>query len=263
VKRVLTAAVAIPLVFLVILKGGRIGFTILIGTAAVLGLLEYYNLFLPRESVTERRVGLICCLALIAAFYGEDVGARLSVLVLVFIVTAVLCLARYETGSSMVAILSRQIMGFVYIPFFLGHFILIRGWQEGISWAFFLLAVVFAGDSAAYYVGKTFGRHKLSPSISPGKTMEGAVGGLGGNLLVGILFKAFWFPELSWTSCTALVLLLGVLGQIGDLVESMLKRSVQIKDSGRFLPGHGGMLDRIDGLLFAVPVLYYFKNYLL
>jgi phosphatidate cytidylyltransferase len=89
------------------------------------------------------------------------------------------------------------------------------------------------------------------------------LGGLVANLLVGVLFKTWWLPELPWGLCVVLVLMLGVMGQVGDLVESMLKRSVDLKDSGGILPGHGGVLDRIDGLLFAAPALYYFKTYLL
>jgi phosphatidate cytidylyltransferase len=163
----------------------------------------------------------------------------------------------------MAVVLYGQVTGLVYVPFLLGHLILIRDWNKGIIWAFFVLAVLFAGDTAAYYVGKAFGRHKLSPNISPGKTVEGALGGLAANLLVGLLFKTWWLPELPWSFCVGLVVLLGVVGQVGDLVESMLKRSVDSKDSGGVLPGHGGVLDRVDGLLFAAPALYYFKTYLL
>ena len=159
--------------------------------------------------------------------------------------------------------LYKQILGFVYIPFLLGHLILIRGWGKGITWMFFLMAVVIAGDTAAYYVGKASGRHKLAPSISPGKTMEGALGGLAGNLLIGIMFKMCCFSEFGWGGWIALVIVVGVSGQAGDLFESMLKRSVRLKDSGKILPGHGGLLDRIDALLFSAPTLYYFKTYLL
>jgi phosphatidate cytidylyltransferase len=125
------------------------------------------------------------------------------------------------------------------------------------------MTVVFAGDMGAYYIGKAVGRHKLWPSISPGKTVEGAVGGLVANLLVGSLFKPWCCAECGWGYWVGLILVMGVLGQTGDLVESMLKRSVHLKDSGNLFPGHGGLLDRIDAMLFAAPALYYFKTYLL
>ena len=262
-KRWFSAMVAIPFLSLVILEGGRIGFAFLVALAAVIGLLEYRALVLPGEMVAEKGVGVILCLALMASFYKGDVIAICGMLVVVLFISAVLCMARFRPRPSAGNVLSRQIMGFIYVPFLLGHLILIRDWNRGITWTFFVLAVVFAGDTGAYYIGKALGRHKLSPNISPGKTVEGAAGGLAANLVVGVLFKQYWLPELSWHLCVGLVVLLGVVGQVGDLVESMLKRSAGSKDSGGLLPGHGGILDRIDALLFAAPVLYYFKTYLL
>ncbi len=262
-KRLLTSAVALPLLALIILKGGRTGFALLVGFTAAVGLMEYHALFLPEETPAAKGIGLILGLAVIGSFYTKDIGAPSGILVLAFLGSAVVCLVRSKPGDSMAVVLNRQLTGFVYVPFLLGHLILVRDWNKGVIWIFFVLAVLFAGDTAAYYVGKAFGRHKLSPNISPGKTVEGALGGLVANLIVGTLFKKYWLPEFSWGLCIGLVVLLGVVGQVGDLVESMLKRSVDLKDSGSFFPGHGGVLDRIDGLLFAAPTLYYFKIYLL
>jgi phosphatidate cytidylyltransferase len=236
---------------------------IFVGLTAALGLLEYYSLVLPEASALAKGVGLACCLALTGAFYSGYVGAGPGILVVAFLVFAFLELVRFGSQVQVVDELSRQMTGFVYIPLLLGHVILIRNWQNGAIWTFFLLAVVFSGDTVAYYVGKAVGSHKLCPEISPGKTVEGAMGGLAASLLAGCLFKIYALTELSWPVCVGLALLLGVIGQIGDLVESMLKRSVEIKDSGSLLPGHGGVLDRIDGLLFAAPILYYFKTYML
>jgi len=186
-----------------------------------------------------------------------------AVLVLVFFGCAMICLTRFDLQIPVTEMFYKQVTGLIYIPLLLGHLILIRDWHQGETWIFFLLAVLFAGDTAAYYVGRAFGRYKLSPRISPGKTLEGAVGGLAGNLFIGILFKIWCFPESRWGHWIALIMVIGGLGQVGDLVESMLKRSVQLKDSGKIFPGHGGLLDRIDALIFAAPALYYFKAYLL
>jgi phosphatidate cytidylyltransferase len=235
-----------------------------VGLTAAVGLLEYYALFLSRESGVAKGIGLIFGLAVIGSFYTKGIGATSGILFLAFLAFAVVCLVRFRPGVSMAVVLYGHLMGLVYVPFLLGHLILIRDWNKGIVWAFFVLAVLFAGDTAAYYVGKTFGRRRLSPNISPGKTVEGALGGFAANLLVGVSFKTWWLPEeLPWGFCVGLIVLMGVVGQVGDLVESMLKRSVDSKDSGRLLPGHGGVLDRVDGLLFAAPTLYYFKTYLL
>jgi phosphatidate cytidylyltransferase len=130
------------------------------------------------------------------------------------------------------------------------------------SWIFLLMAVVFAGDTSAYYVGSYWGRHKLSPAISPGKTIEGSAGGLAANLTVGAIGKALFFPGLSWSASILFFLAVGAAGQMGDLFESEMKRFSGIKDSGNILPGHGGILDRIDALLFASPVAYIFIRFI-
>ena len=135
--------------------------------------------------------------------------------------------------------------------------------NDGISWIFFLLFVVFLGDTGAFYTGSYLGRHKLCPAVSPNKTIEGSVGGLVANVCAGAVFKIFFFPQLNWHLSILFFLCIGVAGQVGDLFESKLKRVANIKDSGSLLPGHGGILDRIDALLFAAPVAYFFKEYLL
>jgi phosphatidate cytidylyltransferase len=144
----------------------------------------------------------------------------------------------------------------------LGFLILIREDQSGAIWIFLLLAVIFAGDTSAYYVGSYWGRHKLSPAISPGKTIEGAIGGLAANLVVGAIGKTLFLPGLPWSLSLLFFLAVGIAGQLGDLFESEMKRSSNIKDSSNILPGHGGVLDRIDALLFASPVAYIFIKYI-
>jgi phosphatidate cytidylyltransferase len=260
-KRVITAAIAVPIVLFVVSTGGPGGTAWLVALTAVLGLLEYYGLFLSGESPLLKSVGVVFCLALTAVFYGGHGAAGLGVFAMAFLVFSTLGVARFGSQTNAPDRLFRHMTGLVYIPFFLGHIILIRAWPQGAQWTLFLLAVVFFGDTAAYYVGKAIGRHKLCPRISPGKTVEGAIGGLGASLLAGYLFKTYWLPILTWPLCFGLAGLLSLVSQTGDLVESMFKRSVEIKDSGKLLPGHGGVLDRIDGLLFAAPILYYFKTY--
>ncbi|MCK4390288.1 MAG: phosphatidate cytidylyltransferase [Desulfobacterales bacterium] len=262
-KRWLTALVAVPLLAFVIGKGGRTCFALLMGLAAAVGLLEYYALVLSRQTMAMKAAGLALGLALVASFYTAGLGTTPVLLVLALVTFATICLAGFKRQTTVPEILYKQVTGFIYIPFFLGHLILIRDWNQGVTWIFFLMAVIFAGDTAAYYVGRAFGRHRLAPSISPGKTVEGAVGGLAANLLVGALFKKCCFPGFGWGLWIVLIMVVGTLGQTGDMVESMLKRSVGVKDSGAIVPGHGGLLDRIDALLFAAPTLYYFKTYLL
>jgi phosphatidate cytidylyltransferase len=126
----------------------------------------------------------------------------------------------------------------------------------GYIWVFFLLIVVFTNDTGAFYSGRLFGKHKLYEAVSPNKTWEGSIGGLISSFVVAPIFLSFFRIQEFNLAILILVLLISVMGQIGDLVESMLKRTYGIKDSGKILPGHGGILDRIDALLFAIPVLY-------
>jgi phosphatidate cytidylyltransferase len=261
-KRWLTAMVAAPLLILVIGVAGRTSFVLLVGVVTAVSLLEYYALVLPDDTWVTKVSGLVLGLTLL---FSLSTGAQVVpvVFVLVFFGSALICLTLFQPQGRVPEMLYRQVTGLVYIPLLLGHLILIRDWDHGVTWIFFLLAVIIAGDTAAYYSGKGFGRHKLSANISPGKTVEGAVGGLAGNLLVGMLFKIYFFANFGWGLWLVLILVVGVLGQAGDLTESMLKRSAQVKDSGKIFPGHGGLLDRIDALIFAAPTLYYFKTYVL
>jgi phosphatidate cytidylyltransferase len=117
------------------------------------------------------------------------------------------------------------------------------------------------GDTAAYYSGRTFGKRKLYPMVSPNKTIEGSLGGLVGSLAGVFIARATFFPQLSVVDSIALPVILGVLGQLGDLFESMLKRSFGVKDSGTIIPGHGGILDRLDSILFAAPAAFLYVHY--
>jgi phosphatidate cytidylyltransferase len=168
----------------------------------------------------------------------------------------------FKTNPRIGLVIQKQVLGIIYIPLSLSLLAAIRSQPDGMGFIFLLLAVIFAGDTSAFYVGSYLGRHKLSPAISPGKTVEGALGGLSGNLLAGSIGIAFFMPSIPWAGGILFFLAAGVAGQVGDLFESEMKRSSDIKDSGGLLPGHGGFLDRIDALLFASPVAYLFKMYI-
>jgi phosphatidate cytidylyltransferase len=195
---------------------------------------------------------------LLAAHVGR---ADLISLVLSLNVAAggLLSLQRFSSDRSVLDGVARQIQGVCYVPLPLALLILLRATPDGTVWIFLLCAVIFAGDTAALYGGTLWGRRKLCPDISPGKTVVGALAGLAANLAVGLAGKAFFLPELGWATAVALAIALGLAGQVGDLFESMLKRASNVKDSGGLLPGHGGVLDRLDALLFAAPVAFVFK----
>jgi len=195
--------------------------------------------------------------------FGGSFETILGFALLDFFLTGLAALTRFGSDKTVGARTIKQFFGVFYVPVLLSALVLIRNGASGIYWIFMLLGVIFAGDVAAYYVGTYLGRRKLCPAVSPGKTIAGAIGGIAGNLVFGALFKAYFLPELAWGLSLICFGTMGLLGQGGDLFESLLKRTAGVKDSGAILPGHGGILDRIDALMFAAPLAFVFKQYLL
>ncbi len=153
------------------------------------------------------------------------------------------------------------ILGLVYLPFLLGHLIPLRMLNHGREWIFLTLIVIMSCDSFAYFIGRSLGRNKLYPAVSPNKSIEGALGGLLGSVLAALFVNSTFLPVIGIFGAVMIGLTLGVMGQLGDLFESLLKRACQVKDSGTLIPGHGGILDRLDSLLFAFPIVYYIARY--
>lgn len=151
-----------------------------------------------------------------------------------------------------------RILGIVYIALPLSFLIPLRGLVNGEWWIMFLFIVIWSNDTFAYFAGRSLGKHKLCPRISPKKTVEGAVAGISGGAILALIFNHYAGLGAGAAQVLVITILIGIIGIIGDLAESLLKRSAGIKDSGTLIPGHGGVLDRIDSLLFPIPVLYYF-----
>jgi phosphatidate cytidylyltransferase len=259
VTRWATGIIAVPILFLIIAFGSETIFTLLIIIAALVGVEEYNRMVFGIGHWWERVEMLaIALLILMAAAAGDRV---LLVAILSFSVMVILMLnllrVRKE-GLDMVRV-GKVILGMMYVPLLMSHFILIRHEPEGIRWIFFILVLAFCGDIAAYYIGRALGRKKLLPEVSPGKTVEGTIGLVIGSITGCILFKEFLFPVLSISHTVILGLVGSVAGQLGDLCESALKRAAGVKDSGMLLPGHGGILDRLDCLMFIAPFVYYYR----
>lgn len=183
-------------------------------------------------------------------------GLTAGLLGLVFLV-----LGRYSTLDNVLEKLSLAIMGLVYVSFCGAHVVLIRQFEHGVAWLFVLTAITAASDTGAYYAGRAFGRRKLCPAISPGKTVAGGIGGLVGGVLLAVLVGLFLLPEVHVLRLGLVAALLVVIGVTGDLAESVIKRATGRKDSGTILAGHGGLLDRVDSILLTAPVLYYLLVY--
>lgn len=262
IKRLATAAVALPLLILLVLKGSPFLFACFVLILAFLGLTEFYAMALAGRRLAGGLAALVGALLPLALLSTDPLQfpAAMTALVLLF---ALYFLFRFRDIQAVAGEVAILCFGFLYVPLLLGHLILLRFAPHGIQWIFLLLVIVMAGDSAAYYVGSSLGRRRLYPAVSPKKSVEGALGGLVGSLAGALLFRAFAFPELAVLHCVAATLATAVPAQLGDLFESLLKRSCGVKDSGTIIPGHGGILDRLDSILFAAPVLFYYLRFVM
>jgi phosphatidate cytidylyltransferase len=277
VKRTITAFIAIPLISMLIYRGSeRIFFSIIVITAG-LSLYEFFKMsFFPKRSfikVFSVCLGLLTILAIdhydnhLTFDYTREMNffvplSYASITFTIFIFS-IIELIQFPKKIILRTDLLVVIFGIGYVCLFLSYLVFIRNQAGGVKWIFFILFVLWLGDSGAYFVGNVMGRRKLLPAISPNKTVEGALGGLVASLLTGFACKFIFLSELAGVHCFLLTLAIALVGQIGDLCESTFKREWGIKDSGNLLPGHGGVLDRIDSLLFAAPVAYYYKVLLL
>jgi phosphatidate cytidylyltransferase len=268
-KRWITALVLLPLLILLILEGGRFFFSLALCAVAMVTLWEFFRIVFSQHVPAVPPVIYLwtyaagACVVLLAA--NDGFNAVFMVAVVHCIGAAVISIFRFDTAQDAPIVALKQVFALLYIPVFLSFIALLYdgGTPEGIHWLFFLLVIVATGDTGAYFVGSYLGRHKLCPSVSPKKTVEGAVGGLACSLIFGSAYKFIFLSALSLSACVLLVLVTGIVGQTGDLFESEFKRAAGVKDSGGLLPGHGGFLDRIDALLFAAPAIYLIKEYLL
>jgi phosphatidate cytidylyltransferase len=254
----MTGIIVIPILVLFVLYSNIQLFDLLVCTVTLLGLAEFYSMGLPEERFLERVLAVIAGTALVPLLLVQEIVVYQGAMALLFFFFALLFLARFKDLATVIQQLSLVLFGFLYLPLLLGHLALLRALPEGRQWVFLTLLIVMASDTAAYFVGVSLGRRKLYPAISPNKSVEGALGGLAGSLGGAFLGRAWFFHALGVQDCILLGLGVGTLAQLGDLFESMLKRSYQVKDSGKLIPGHGGMLDRLDSLIFAFPAVYYY-----
>jgi len=265
-KRILTSVVLIPLVLVLVFLGSRWLVTLATAVLAALAAWEYLGMA-ERSGTRPPRIAVLVAIAALFLgnfFYFEETAVIFGVLSLGLLV----CCTFSSAIEMVMADAAISVFCFFYVGLTLLALPALREEANGPSLVVFLLFVVWAGDIAALYVGSSLGRHKLAPSISPNKTWEGAAGSVVGSLLAagGLLALANWFTQLNSAKLSypeefwywlVLAVVVNVAAQLGDLAESALKRSAGVKDSGTLLPGHGGVLDRIDALLIAAPVLWY------
>jgi phosphatidate cytidylyltransferase len=250
-KRIITAAIVLPVAYTYVMFLPPVFFTALLCAGAALGIHEFYSMYGVKGPLKPAGTALG---AVIPA--GAHLAGNVhDYLAASFIVLVALRLFTRKSPSSALKETATVIVGLLYIPALLGFQTELRA--LGPEWIIFLYAAIWGADSAAYYIGTGIGRRKLYASISPNKTVEGAVASVVGGTLSALAVKVLLSLSITYEQAALLGAATGTVAIVGDLVESMFKRDAGVKDSGALLPGHGGILDKIDGVLFAGPVLYW------
>jgi len=281
-SRLITAAIALPiLIASIIFPPLKILFLVIAAAALVIALYEFWFLAKRVGAKPDVVVGYAATAALFVAFFYNE-PSLVVVIVPALIVAALAAeMLRGAPFDKMVLSVGSTVLGVLYVAFLGAHLLGVRtGFQDVLATpetflvgeafvsktlsthllAYFFL-VLMGSDTGAYYTGRAFGKHKLAPSVSPGKTWEGAAGGMLASLAAAALAHYWFFHEIQLAAALGLAAVMNVLGVVGDLTESALKRGAKAKDAAQILPGHGGLLDRLDSLLFNAPLLYYFALY--
>lgn len=256
--RIASAVVALPVVGLLVFWRQPLGMAALCFVVAVQGLREYTSMTMAGQPASERTgVVLVGAGLYLGLCFRPEIGTLWFLAAILAVSTLILARAVDIPAAS--SRLFAAEFGVFYIGGLLAALPLLHR-SSGSGWVALAIAVTFANDTGAYFVGRAFGRHKMAPTLSPGKTVEGLLGGLAAGLTVTFVTGWVFMPSLSIADRLAIGLVSGVVGPAGDLVESLIKRAAGAKDSGRSIPGHGGVLDRIDALLFVGAYVYLHVN---
>jgi phosphatidate cytidylyltransferase len=260
VQRALTAAVGIPLFVWVVVGAPPWVFGALAVGLSAVAAWELMRMF-ERAGRPGHRTVAVLGTAVVTASFIASATPWLAPAVFTLALAVTLSAPVWSGAPPAVEPVAATLLAIAYVGWLLGHAVLLRNLPDGSALVLFLAGTTWAGESAAYAAGSLLGRHPLAPVISPRKTVEGAVGQLGVSIVTAAALGAWLLPQWStWTAAMAGAVL-GIVGQVGDLVESVMKRSLGAKDTGGLIPGHGGALDRLDGLLFNAPALFYYASW--
>lgn len=272
-KRMITAIIGIPLLVLSIISFEGLFFFILIALFSVLALKEYCSITLSDESRTNEILTLFLGgVILLGAFLensfnlsgtAQGGSTMLPAAGLVFgsFVLFFYHICRIKEFSQSLTAVFKSVFGLFYVAFLFSYLIVLRYHPEGANILLFLLFVTWAGDTGGYFIGRWKGRHALSPRISPKKTVEGMFGSAVFGIVLALACKFVFLKNTALLHCLVMGMGVNILNQCGDLFESLIKRTFGVKDSGGIIPGHGGVLDRVDSLLFAAPFIYYYTYF--
>jgi len=267
-KRIITAVIAIPLIILLVKSSNDYTYFAAILAVIVLALKELFEIMLKGEPDFGKWLAILMgCLVPIFVFSGIIASpenslylssAPYGVLVFCFIAFFFYHIVWTAKEDNAFAVISTKFFGIFYVPALMSYMLLLREHPQGGNLILFLLFITWAGDTGAYFTGTLIGKRPLAPAISPKKTVEGSVGSVISSLAAAGLCQILFLNTFDLISCLVMGFGVNILNQFGDLAESMIKRAYKVKDSGNIIPGHSGVLDRIDSLIFAVPFLYYY-----
>lgn len=255
-KRVIVALWGIPLLIAVVWFGEP-WFTILVAIWGLLAVFEFYRMVTASKVLPLTYFGLIWTLLFILSPHF-DYDFLIPLLLTSTVILSLIWLLLRQRKEAAFTSWAWTIAGILYMGWLLSYLIALRGLDDGRNWVFLALFTTFGSDTTAFFIGRALGRHHLAPSISPGKTWEGAIAGVFGAIIVSLILVTLLNLPVNYAQAILLGLLVSIFGQLGDLIESLLKRTMGVKDSGKLLPGHGGFLDRIDSVVFAGVVVYYY-----
>jgi len=265
--RVLVAIFGIPIIVFLVFTGG-LPFVALVLLINLLSQYEFYKLTELKQMLPLKILGLAGTVLITISFY--QFGLEKSWLIILSLFYIVMLIELFRNKASATLNISATAWGIFYPTVFFSFHILIRelptslklDYAWGAKWIIFMLVTIWICDTAAYFIGSAMGRHKLYRRISPNKTVEGAVAGFIFALITAYIFHQVYLKELSLIHCIFIGLLIGIMSQVGDLVESLFKRDAGVKDTSGILPGHGGFLDRFDSPLFVAPLVYLYLRFI-
>lgn len=262
-KRVASAFIGIPVLIFTVYKGGLL-FLALVSVVAFLGLSEFYVLIEKKGIKLPKFIFITNGLIFVFLSLAQIHSGLIFDFFLFYVLVSILIIQLFQNDQNNPLLNSSlSFLGIVYVGWLSAHLLYLRDLPGGFFYVILVLLATWANDTGAYFIGMNFGKRKLCPKISPNKTVEGALGGLVSTLIITFL-TGIWInkllPQFSFSAVHLLFLgvLVSLAAQFGDLVESLFKRDAGLKDSSNLIPGHGGILDRFDSLLFAAPVVYYY-----
>jgi phosphatidate cytidylyltransferase len=255
-QRILTAIIGLPLL-VAIIWFGEPWFTLLIAAMAILGSFEFYRMSRHSKIQPLTYFGIVWVLLIVLSPHCPYTPTAPFLITSAIVISLIWLLFRPPKEQAFNN-WAWTMAGILYVGWLLSYWVSLRSLEIGRAWVFWAMFTTFASDTCAFFIGRAWGKHNLAPSISPGKTWEGVIGGLLGSIIASLILGIVFSLPLSYWLIAFLGFIISIFAQLGDLVESLLKRNTGTKDSSRLVPGHGGVLDRIDSLIFTGIIVYYF-----